>query len=52
VRQFSEHQALYSRESSAFQYAVWDRLTALGWSEVDVIDDDLGRSAAGGECRI
>src|SRR5258706_1739349 len=25
-----------------------DRLTALGWSEVEVIDDDLGRSAAGG----
>jgi len=25
-----------------------DRLTALGWSEIEVIDDDLGRSAAGG----
>jgi hypothetical protein len=25
-----------------------DRLTALGWAEVEVIDDDLGRSAAGG----
>jgi DNA invertase Pin-like site-specific DNA recombinase len=25
-----------------------DRLTALGWLEIDVIDDDLGRSAAGG----
>ena len=24
-----------------------DRLTALGWSEIDVIDDGLGRSAAG-----
>jgi hypothetical protein len=24
-----------------------DRLTALGWSEIEVIDDDLGRSAAG-----
>ena len=25
-----------------------DRLTALGWSEIEVIDDDLGVSAAGG----
>ena len=25
-----------------------DRLTALGFAEIEVIDDDLGRSAAGG----
>src|SRR5262249_11820981 len=25
-----------------------DCLTTLGWSEIEVIDDDLGRSAAGG----
>jgi hypothetical protein len=25
-----------------------DRLTALGWSEIEVIDDDLGRSATVG----
>jgi DNA invertase Pin-like site-specific DNA recombinase len=25
-----------------------DRLMALGWSEIEVIDNDLGRSAAGG----
>ena len=36
------------RESSALQYAMRDRLTTLGWSEIEVIDDDLGRSAAGG----
>src|SRR5262249_43672863 len=30
------------------QYAMRDRLAALGWSEIEVIDDDLGRSAAGG----
>jgi DNA invertase Pin-like site-specific DNA recombinase len=29
-----------------------DRLVALGWSEVDTVDDDLGRSAAGGVTRI
>src|SRR6202043_1665587 len=48
VRQSSAHQVLHNRESSALQYAMRDRLTALGWSAVEVIDDDLGRSAAGG----
>jgi DNA invertase Pin-like site-specific DNA recombinase len=48
VRQSSAHQVLHNRESSALQYAMQDRLTALGWFEIEVIDDDLGRSAAGG----
>jgi len=48
VRQSSAHQVLHNRESSTLQYAMRDRLMALGWSEIEVIDDDLGRSAAGG----
>src|SRR5215813_6806955 len=48
VRQSSAHQVLHNRESSALQYAMRDRLTTLGWPEIEVIDDDLGRSAAGG----
>jgi DNA invertase Pin-like site-specific DNA recombinase len=48
VRQSSPHQVLHNRESSTLQYAMRDRLTALGWSEIEVIDEDLGRSAAGG----
>src|SRR5213078_1885107 len=48
VRQSSAHQVLHNRESSALQNAMRDRLLALGWSEIEVIDDDLGRSAAGG----
>ena len=51
VRQSSAHQVLHNRESSALQYAMRDRLTALGWSEIEVIDDDLGRSAAGGRAQ-
>jgi hypothetical protein len=47
VRQSSPHQVLHNRESSALQYAMRDRLIALGWSEIEVIDDDLGRSVAG-----
>ena len=48
MRQSSAHQVLHNRESGTLQYAMRDRLAALGWSEIEVIDDDLGRSAAGG----
>ncbi len=48
VRQSSAHQVLHNRESGVLQHAMRDRLAALGWSEIEVIDDDLGRSAAGG----
>jgi len=48
VRQSSAHQVLHNRESGALQYAMRDRLRALGFAEIEVIDDDLGRSAAGG----
>jgi DNA invertase Pin-like site-specific DNA recombinase len=48
IRQSSANQVLRERESSALQYAMRNRLAALGWSEIEVIDDDLGRSASGG----
>ena len=51
VRQSSSHQVLHNRESRALQYAMRDRLAALGWSEIEIVDDDLGRSAAGGVIR-
>ena len=51
VRQSSSYQVLHNRESRALQYAMRDRLVALGWSEIEIIDDDLGRSAAGGVMR-
>ncbi|MER9255902.1 hypothetical protein NKI59_29805 [Mesorhizobium sp. M0598] len=51
VRQSSPHQVLHNRESSALQYAMRERLTALGWSHIETVDDDLGRSAAGGVAR-
>src|SRR5436190_18003562 len=37
-----KQQVLHSRESHALQYAMRDRLVALGCSEVDTVDDDLG----------
>jgi DNA invertase Pin-like site-specific DNA recombinase len=51
VRQSSAHQVLHNRESQALQYAMRDRLVALGWSNIETVDDDLGRSAAGGVVR-
>ncbi len=51
VRQSSAPQVLHNRESSALQYAMRDRLTALGWSRIETVDDDLGRSAAGSVAR-
>jgi DNA invertase Pin-like site-specific DNA recombinase len=51
LRQSSSYQVLHNRESRALQYAMRDRLVALGWSEIEIIDDDLGRSAAGGVLR-
>ena len=47
VRQSTVHQVLHNRESSALQYAMRDRLGQLGWSQIETIDDDLGRSASG-----
>src|SRR3954470_6837867 len=47
ARQSSPYQVAHNRESRALQYAMQDRLRALGWSEVEIVDDDLGRSAAG-----
>ena len=34
-------------ESQKLQYAMQQRLRQLGWLEIDIVDDDLGRSAAG-----
>ena len=51
VRQSSAHQVLHNRESRTLQYGMRDRLSALGFSEIETIDEDLGRSAAGGAQR-
>lgn len=51
VRQSSAYQVLHNRESSTLQYAMRDRLAALGWSDIETIDDDLGRSASGSVTR-
>jgi DNA invertase Pin-like site-specific DNA recombinase len=47
VRQSSAYQVTHNLESQKLQYAMEKHLYTLGWREVEVIDDDLGRSAAG-----
>src|SRR5687767_11896427 len=47
VRQSSSYQVMHNEESRRLQYAMRDRLQQLGWREIEVVDEDLGRSAAG-----
>jgi DNA invertase Pin-like site-specific DNA recombinase len=47
VRQSSAHQVNHNLESQKLQYAMQERLQQLGWREIEVVDEDLGRSAAG-----
>lgn len=53
VRQSTQHQVMEHRESTARQYALADRATALGWPQaaVEVIDEDQGRSGSSVEGR-
>src|SRR5262245_47490949 len=54
VRQSTPQQVAEHKESAARQYALADRARALGWSpgQVDVIDDDQGRSGQTAEGRL
>ncbi len=47
VRQSTADQLRNNHESRRRQYALADRARLLGWTEVVVIDDDLGVSAGG-----
>lgn len=47
VRQSSSYQVIHNEESRRLQYAMRERLQRLGWQEIEVVDEDLGRSASG-----
>ena len=47
IRQSTAFQVSHNQESARLQYAMEERLRQLGWREIEVIDEDLGRSAAG-----
>lgn len=54
VRQSTLHQVLENTESTARQYALRERASALGWSieRIVVIDQDLGQSGASAVDRV
>ena len=47
VRQSTAFQVVQNLESQRRQYALAERARQLGWSDVEVIDDDFGRSGGG-----
>src|SRR6516164_931501 len=47
IRQSTVDQLANNHESRRRQYGLADRARALGWTDVTVIDDDLGRSGSG-----
>jgi len=47
VRQLTADQVINNVESRRRQYGLVERARQLGWTEVSVIDDDLGRSGSG-----
>jgi DNA invertase Pin-like site-specific DNA recombinase len=51
VRQSSPYQVMNNLESQKLQYAMEAHLRSLGWTEVEIIDEDLGRSAGGSVTR-
>ena len=47
IRQSSPGQVIHNHESQRRQYGLVDRARELGFRDVTVIDDDLGRSGSG-----
>jgi DNA invertase Pin-like site-specific DNA recombinase len=47
IRQSTADQLLHNQESQRRQYGLAARARQLGWTTVEVIDDDLGRSGGG-----
>ena len=45
LRQSSDKQVRQNKESQLLQYAVAERVRALGWPQVEIINSDLGSSA-------
>jgi hypothetical protein len=52
VRQSSAYQVQNNLESQKLQYAMRDRLCSLGWHEIEIVDEDLGRTASGTVTRV
>jgi len=51
IRQSSPYQVSNNLESQKLPYAMDAHLRSLGWREIEIIDEDLGRSASGSVTR-
>ena len=47
IRQSTADQLVHNLESQRRQYGLAERARQLGWTSVEIIDDDLGRSSGG-----
>jgi DNA invertase Pin-like site-specific DNA recombinase len=47
IRQSTMAQVQHNHESQRRQYGLCERARLLGWQDVTVVDDDLGRSGSG-----
>jgi DNA invertase Pin-like site-specific DNA recombinase len=47
VRQSKPSQLIHNQESTRLQFSLVDRARTLGFPRIDVVDDDLGRTATG-----
>jgi len=48
IRQSTERQVQINKESQRLQYALQDKARQWGWKDIEIIDSDLGSSAAVG----
>ncbi len=51
IRQSTTRQVQNNKESQRLQYALKDKATYWGWKDIEIIDSDLGSSAALGAAR-
>ena len=51
IRQCSAFQVAHNPQSQKLQYAMQNRLRDLGFTDIEIVDEDLGRSAAGTQAR-
>src|SRR5262249_2478878 len=47
IRHSTPGQLVHNQESRRRQYGLADRARQLGWTSVEIVDDDLGRSGGG-----
>src|SRR5882762_4553510 len=50
LRQSSEKQVRQNKESQRLQYDVAERMRALGWKQVEIVNSDLGMQCGHGFC--